>query len=80
MPRNGAVPETPPGAPAAESTAPVGAPDGGAAALPTLAVSGVVLSKAQLVAALRVYVPAVVDIQPLADGQHFSLLFGPSRE
>ncbi|GEM_PF-2433559 len=46
------------------------------AGAPTLAVSGVVLSKAQLVALVRSLVPNVVDIQPLPGADHFSLLFG----
>ncbi len=65
---------TAPQDPAPDAAAP---PDSGGNGLPALAVSGVVLSKAQLVLAMQAYVPAVVDIQPLADGQHFSLLFGP---
>ncbi len=52
-------------------------PEDGGNGLPGLAVSGVVLSKAQLVLAMQAYVPAVIDIQPLAGGEHFSLLFGP---
>jgi len=43
--------------------------------LPPLGVSGVVLSKAQLLDALRVYVPGITDFSPLPDGQHFSILF-----
>ncbi len=44
--------------------------------LPSLIVSGVVLNKAQLIKALRLYLPGIVDFAPLPDGQHFGLLFG----
>lgn len=43
-----------------------------APAIPPLAVSGLVVTKAALVAALRLYVPQVVDIEPL-DGEGFLL-------
>src|SRR5712692_5627077 len=40
--------------------------------LPPLVVSGLVVTKADLLAALRVYVPQVVDVGPL-DGERFVL-------
>ena len=52
----------------------------GAQPLPPLGVSGVVLSKAQLMDALRAYLPNIVDFTPLADGEHFSILFGQDGE
>lgn len=65
----------------AEETAPqptVPAEDAGAQAPgPSLAISGVVLSKAQLLEALRAYVPGITDFSPLPDGEHFSILFAP---
>ena len=48
--------------------------------LPPLGVSGVVLSKAQLLEALRVYVPNIVDFSPLPDGQHFYILFSQDEQ
>lgn len=42
-------------------------------ALPPLAVGGLVVTRAALVAALRLYVPQVVDIEPL-DGERFLLV------
>jgi hypothetical protein len=42
-----------------------------------LAVSGVVLSKAQLMDALRVYVPGITDLRPDMNGEHFTILFSP---
>lgn len=65
-----------------------GAPAGGGAqALPPLNISGVVLSKAQLITALAVYIPAIADLQPLPGGEHYYVLFtadgaagtGPAR-
>ncbi len=73
MPNKDAMVETA----AAPQAAPPATPEDGGNGLPGLAVSGVVLSKAQLVLAMQAYVPAVIDIQPLAGGEHFSLLFGP---
>ena len=48
--------------------------------LPRLSVSGVVLSKAQRMDALRVYIPNITDFTPLPDGQHFSILFSPDSQ
>ena len=59
------VPEVPDGA----------APDGARPGYPPLAISGVVVSKAQLLEALKLYVPGITDFAPLPDGQHFSILF-----
>lgn len=41
--------------------------------LTPLAVSGVVVSKAALIEALRVYVPALVDLEVVEDGERFVL-------
>ena len=44
--------------------------------------SGVVVRKADLVEALKVYVPNLADLQVTEDGEHFWLLMGdePSPE
>jgi hypothetical protein len=42
--------------------------------LQPLRVSGVVVRKADLIAALRVYVPALADLQVTEDGEHFWLM------
>ncbi|MBI2888155.1 MAG: hypothetical protein HYY02_13255 [Chloroflexi bacterium] len=48
---------------------------------PRLAISGVVLSKAQLLEVLRVRIPNAADITPAFDGAYFSVLLAqPSRE
>lgn len=48
-----------------------GTGDGGQARpLPPLAVSGLVVTKAALVRALRVYVPQLVDLEPLEGGRY----------
>ena len=79
---NGRVPgqagETPAdlGGPGPMGTPPQ-APSTGAPTTPPLNVSGVVVTKADLVAALRSYVPLLVDITPL-DGGRFLLGFVPS--
>ena len=44
--------------------------------LAPLRVSGVVVRKGDLVEALRVYVPALRDLQVTEDGEHFWLLLG----
>lgn len=52
------------------------APEGASGqALPPLNISGVVLSKAQLITALAVYIPAIADLQPLPGGEHYYVLF-----
>ncbi len=43
--------------------------------LPSLSVAGVVVTKSQLMDALRIYLPGITDVSPLPDGQHFSILF-----
>lgn len=45
------------------------------AALQPLRASGVVVTKADLIEALRVYVPQMHDIQVTEDGEHFWLMF-----
>ena len=40
-----------------------------------LGLSGVVLSKAQLLEALRTLIPNIADIHPSFDGAYFSVLF-----
>ena len=52
----------------------------GAKPLAPLAISGVVVSKAQLLEALRAYIPNISDFPPLADGEHFSILFSPDSQ
>jgi len=47
-----------------------------AAPLQPLRVSGVVVRKADLIEALRVYVPALEDVQVTEDGDHFWLMLG----
>ncbi len=54
--------------------------DGQAQPLPALSVSGVVLSKAQLLDALKIYIPTITDFAPLPDGEHFSILFRQDGE
>ena len=44
--------------------------------LQPLRVSGVVVRKADLIDALRVYVPALEDLQVTEDGDHFWLMLG----
>ncbi|MCL5074625.1 MAG: hypothetical protein M1136_03090 [Chloroflexi bacterium] len=41
--------------------------------LPSLRISGVVLSKPQLIEALRLYIPNLSDIQALDEGERFYL-------
>ena len=45
------------------------------AALPPLAVSALMVTKADLIAALRVYVPHLADLEPI-DGERFLLTIG----
>lgn len=45
-------------------------------ALPPLRISGVVVKKADLVEALRIYVPSAVDIQAFEDGENFLVVLG----
>jgi hypothetical protein len=66
-PLDGAVP----GAPASSVT---GSPD--RPAIPPLVITGLVVTKADLLAALRLYVPQVTDISPL-DGDRFLLGLRP---
>ncbi|MBI2305282.1 MAG: hypothetical protein HYU86_11135 [Chloroflexi bacterium] len=47
--------------------------------IPPLNLSGVVINKADLVAALKIYVPNVADVQAFEDGEHFYLVFGPQE-
>jgi hypothetical protein len=49
---------------------------GAGPALPPLRVAGIVLAKRDLVAALRVYLPALRDVQCTEDGEHFWLWLG----
>jgi len=44
--------------------------------LPPLNISGVVITKVQLMEALKPYIPNIADFNPLQDGQHFYILFG----
>lgn len=44
--------------------------------LKPLRASGVVVAKADLIEALQVYVPGLVDLQVTEDGGHFWLLLG----
>ena len=44
--------------------------------LEPLRVSGIVVRKTDLVAALRIYVPALADLQVTEDGEHFWLILG----
>jgi hypothetical protein len=62
------------------------APQGGAAANgvpmtgPGLRVSGLLVTKADLIAALQTYVPGLVDIAVTEDGERFVLMLGPRLE
>ena len=47
--------------------------------LPPLKISGIVVKKADLVAALRIYVPTVIDIQPFEDGENFFVVLGAAE-
>ena len=49
-------------------------------ALKPLAVSGIVVTKAALVEALRVYVPALVDLEVVEDGERFVLDLAPADD
>ena len=53
---------------------------GEARPLPPLSVSGVILTKAQLLDALRIYFPSITDFSPLPDGDHFSVLFAQGNQ
>ncbi len=53
-----------------------GARPGETISLKPLRVAGVVIRKADLIEALRVYVPALADVQTTEDGEHFWLLMG----
>ena len=44
----------------------------------TLAIAGVVVTRAQLVAALQPFVPGLSDIEAFEDGQRFLLVLNPS--
>jgi len=46
------------------------------APLPPLRVSGVVVRKADLIEALRLYVPGLLDVQVTEDGEQFWLMLG----
>jgi len=49
--------------------------------LPPLNISGVVLTKAQLIDALGVYIPTITDFTMLPDGVHFAIFFsGNAKE
>ncbi len=50
---------------------------GPAPAVPPLLITGLVVTKADLLAALRLYVPQVTDITPL-DGERFVLSVAPT--
>ena len=45
--------------------------------LKPLAVSGICVTKAALIDALRVYVPALVDVEVVEDGERFLLVVAP---
>lgn len=53
----------------ADRRPPGSARPGGGPAVPPLAVSGLVVAKADLVAALRLFVPQLVDVAALDDGR-----------
>lgn len=44
--------------------------------LPPLNISGVVISKTQLMEALKPYIPNISDLSALQGGEHFYILFG----
>ncbi|MGH2459300.1 MAG: hypothetical protein ACRDIY_10595 [Chloroflexota bacterium] len=67
---------TPPHAPARNGAAPATAP--AAPTLPPLRVSGLVVTKADLVRALQVYVPQLVDVAAL-DGESFVLTLAGTK-
>jgi len=46
--------------------------------LEPLAISGLCVTKDALIAALRVYVPALVDLEVVEDGARFLLSLGPA--
>lgn len=48
-------------------------------ALPPLAVSALMVTKADLIRALRVYVPHLADLEPI-DGERFLLTVGPGED
>ncbi len=54
--------------------------ENGTPGLPPLAISGVVITKEQLIDALKVYIPNILDFSHLQDGQHFYILFGPDNQ
>ena len=47
--------------------------------LPPLAVSALMLTKADLIAALRVYLPHLTDVEVIDDGERFLLKVGPHQ-
>lgn len=55
------------------------APGDPGVALPPLAVGGLVVSTAALVAALRPYLPQLVDVEPLDGGRFLLTLAGADR-
>lgn len=63
-----------------QGQAPDGDAPGEARPLPTLSVSGVILTKAQLMQALQIYFPGITDFSPLPDGDHFSVLFAQGNQ
>lgn len=62
---------------ASEEAAPAGSVEG--LAIPPMGISGLVVTKADLIAALRIYVPLLADIAPL-DGERFVLSMAPIIE
>jgi uncharacterized protein YcgI (DUF1989 family) len=52
----------------------------GQVAIPPLAVSGLVVTKAALLAALRLYVPQVTDIEALADDRFVLVVVGAGQD
>ena len=73
-----AIPDTP--SPSLAPANGAAAPPALAPALPPLALSGVVVAKADLVAALRLWVPGLTDLAPLGDDQFLLRLGGEAAE
>lgn len=72
----GSTPATPGG----DNPAPLPVGQPAESTVPPMAITGVVVTKGQLLDALRVYVPTIRDFAPLPDGQHFSILFQPPAQ
>ena len=48
--------------------------------LPPLKITGVVLTKQQILETFRVYLPTVVDFTASPDGERFTILFDPNEK